>query len=146
MICVKTAFTNVVVCTLCTHCDRHAPVHTHIQLHHIHIAQATEAREKKAGSRRGQGAHDPSVDEAVDAINAAAAIPAGGGADTDAALDEIFDDSSRPANTQAAVAAVSTQVLMCCATSTVCHPCMCNLWHLMYDARCIPFTYRVLHC
>ena len=124
MIGVQTTFANVIVCTLCAHCDRRAHIHTHIQLHHIYIAQAAEAREKKASNRRAQGAHDPSVEAAIDAINAAADIPAGGGADTDVALEEMFADDSRPANTQAAVAAVSTQVLMCCAKSSVCHPCM----------------------
>ena len=88
------------------------------------MAQAAEAREKKASNRRAQGAHDPSVEAAIEAINAAADTPAGGGANTDAELEEIFADDSRPANTQAAVAAVSTQVLMCCANSTACHPCM----------------------
>ncbi len=77
---------------------------------------------EKSHHRRVQGA-DESFDAAVDAINAAAAIPAGGGADIDAALDELFEDS-RPANTQAAVAAVSTQVLVCCVKSTAYHPCM----------------------
>ena len=114
MIGVQTTFANVIVCTLCAHCDRRAHIHTHIQLH----------REKKAANRRAQSAHDPSVEAAIDAINAAADIPAGGGADTDVALEEMFADDSRPANTQAAVAAVSTQVLMCCAKSSVCHPCM----------------------
>ena len=123
MICVQTKFANIVAYTLCTHCNRRAYIHTSIQLHRIYIALAENAREKKGGSRRAQGAHDPSVDAAVDAINAAAAIPAGGGADTDAALDELFE-GSRPANTQAAVAAVSTQVLMCCVNSTAYHPCM----------------------
>ena len=124
MIGVQTTFAYVIVCTVCAHCDRRAHIHTPIRLHHIYIAQAAEAREKKASNRRAQGANDPSVEAAIDAINAAADIPAGGGADTDATLEEMFADDSRPANTQAAVAAVSTQVLMCCTKSSACHPCM----------------------
>ena len=115
---VQTTFANVIVCTLCAHCDSHAYIHTH------YIAQALQAREKKASNRRAQGVNDPSVEAAIDAINAAADIPAGGGADTDATLDDIFADDSRPANTQAAVAAVSTQVLTWCVKSSACHPCM----------------------
>ena len=115
---VQTTFANVIVCTLCAHCDSHAHIHTH------YIAQALQAREKKASNRRAQGVNDPSVEAAIDAINAAADIPAGGGADTDATLDDIFADDSRPANTQAAVAAVSTQVLTWCVKSSACHPCM----------------------
>ena len=119
MIGVQTTFANVIVCTLCAHCDRHAHIHTH------YIAQALQAREKKASNRRAQGVNDPSVEAAIDAINAAADIPTGGGADTDATLmEDLFGEDSRPANTQAAVAAVSTQVLTWCVKSSACHPCM----------------------
>ena len=118
-----TRYTNYIHCFV--HIAIAMPMYIYIytHLHRTCFAQAEEAREKKAISRRPPTPQPPqdeaAVDAAVAAINQAAAIPAGGGTETDAALNEIFDG---PPNTQAVAAAVSTQVRLSCVNSPACHP------------------------